>query len=172
METVGTPCQDMSSANASGKGLQGQRSSLLFDLEAKRELYAEVAPTAEVRRLLENMASMAGEDRDTITQMDERPAAIQSLPVRQIPAPPPSLLLVRLGGPSSNGAHSQTCRKLDDFAAGRPEPECQTLSAAWQQGEPAVQGFPLLHAVHPALQTSGPARLPRGRPSKVETGRV
>ena len=69
LETAGTPCQDLSSANASGKGLQGRRSSLFFDLEANSELYAEVAPKADVRRLLENVASMASEDRDTITQM-------------------------------------------------------------------------------------------------------
>ena len=35
LEVAGTPCQDLSGANVSGKGLGGRRSSLFFELKPK-----------------------------------------------------------------------------------------------------------------------------------------
>ena len=67
LETAGTPCQDLSSANATGLGLEGKRSSLLFTLEEKSQLYKEVFPTAKVARMLENVASMQADSHDMIT---------------------------------------------------------------------------------------------------------
>jgi len=67
LETAGTPCQDLSSANAAGARLEGKRSSLFFTLEEKSQLYKEALPEAKVARILENVASMQAEARDVIT---------------------------------------------------------------------------------------------------------
>ena len=66
VEVARTPCQDLSQANASCAGLAGERSSLFFELEQKRELYDKLWPKAEVARILENVASMSPTDHAII----------------------------------------------------------------------------------------------------------
>ena len=81
LEIAGTPCQDLSGANVSGKGLSGTRSSssLFFELEAKAELYRASFPATRLHRLLENVASMKVEDRTVISKKAKEHAA-QTLP--------------------------------------------------------------------------------------------
>lgn len=59
----GSPCQDLSVAKKDRKGLDGSRSGLFFK-------YVEALETIKPKYfLLENVASMRKEDRDTITEI-------------------------------------------------------------------------------------------------------
>ena len=55
---AGTPCQDLSGANATGKGLSGSKSSLLFDVWALRCRIVQLLPWLRVLTLIENVQSM------------------------------------------------------------------------------------------------------------------
>ena len=54
---AGSPCQDVSGLNASGKGFLGQNSSLLFEALRVIDLVKELARGIEVRVLIENVES-------------------------------------------------------------------------------------------------------------------
>ena len=67
LEVAGTPCQDLSGANATGRGLAGSKSKLFWTLEEKKDIYKEVLPKAKVARLLENVV-MQEEDAKLISE--------------------------------------------------------------------------------------------------------
>jgi len=69
----GSPCQDLSTAKANGKGLEGEKSSLFFEYV---RILKEVRPKYF---LLENVASMKKADKDEITRiMGVEPILINS----------------------------------------------------------------------------------------------
>ena len=66
---AGFPCTDLSSANALGKGLEGEASGLFFEvIRISKLLRREVPSTIKIKETLENVASMARDQCEKISR--------------------------------------------------------------------------------------------------------
>lgn len=78
---AGPPCQGVSGLNASKKGaLRDARSSLFVHVARIRELLRQCFPWAQIRSLMESVASMSAEDEQVMTEsFGEAPWSIDSV---------------------------------------------------------------------------------------------
>ena len=65
----GFPCQDLSGLNRTAVGLEGARSSLLYEIIKVEKIVQQLWPEAFIESIWENVASMSEVERDKITKL-------------------------------------------------------------------------------------------------------
>ena len=145
LETAGTPCQDLSSANATRSGLDGHRSRLLYMLEEKKTIYKAAVPGIQKQRLLENVASMNEEASGIINHMSSLPC--KNCPSGKFLVRRPRLFWTLVNASSGRGG-AETRRQVGDTGTERPSTEREKISPRPLESGAEVQGLPMLHAGH------------------------
>ena len=140
LEVAGTPCQDLSGANAAGQGLQGKKSKLFWTLEAKKDIYDVVLPKARKARLLENVV-MKEDDANLITR--ERAAKpVRCCPVGRFCLRRPRLFWADWSLENLPNSNFKVGSTWDSLQLEGPRLSVRGFLAPHERVQPAFDAFP------------------------------